>query len=88
MISLSVSEASRHFLDLVRRVCSRGEEALLMEGGAPVVRVVPAGKIVTGASLAASWPSALHLDVGEADEFARELDAARTALPKVSSKWE
>lgn len=73
MISVSVTEASRHFLDLVRRVCSRGEEALLIEDGAPVVRVLPAGKMMTGAALAASWPSMPRLGRSEADTFAQDL---------------
>jgi antitoxin (DNA-binding transcriptional repressor) of toxin-antitoxin stability system len=90
VITLSLTDASRQFLDLVKRVCV-GEEAVLLDHGKPVVLMVPAGmtaKPVTGASLAASWSSLPALGAAEAEEFENDLASARSNLPKASSPWE
>jgi hypothetical protein len=41
-----------------------------------------ATKPKTGAELAALWPMCFHLTTQEADEFARDLEAARQNPPK------
>jgi len=41
----------------------------------------------TGAELAALWPSCFHLTRAEADDFARDLEAARQSTPK-ALVWE
>ncbi len=41
----------------------------------------------TGAELAALWPMCFHLTPQEADEFARDLEAARQSPPKALA-WE
>lgn len=89
MISLSLTDASRHFLELVRKVCLGREEAVLFEHGEAVARLLPAkSKRMTGAELASSWSSLPKLEIEEADAFVHDLDVARTTLPKVTSSWE
>jgi hypothetical protein len=46
-----------------------------------------ATKPKTGAELASLWPGCFHLTAQEADEFARDLEAARQMPPKVLA-WE
>ena len=88
MITLSLTDASRQFMDLVRRVCV-GEEAVLLDHGKPVVVMAPARmEAATGAILAASWASLPALGAAEAEEFENDLAAARSNLPKASSPWE
>jgi hypothetical protein len=41
----------------------------------------------TGTELAALWPKCFHLTTQEADEFARDLEAARQSPPKAVA-WE
>jgi antitoxin (DNA-binding transcriptional repressor) of toxin-antitoxin stability system len=86
MISLSVTEAARHFVDLIHRVCHRGESAELTEGGKAVVRVMPARALATGADLAGLWRDCPHLDGDEADRFEQDVAAARGLLANAASK--
>lgn len=88
MKTLSVTDAARNFSDLVSRVHYQGEPALLVKGGRPMVRLLPARSPATGRDLAASWPSIRHLDPAEATAFGRELISARRKLPKLRSKWD
>jgi hypothetical protein len=46
-----------------------------------------ATKPKTGTELAALWPLCFHLTTQEADDFARDLEAARQSTPKVPV-WE
>ena len=47
----------------------------------------PTTKPKTGAELAALWPNSFHLTPQEADEFARDLEAAHQNPPKALA-WE
>ena len=89
MISLTVTEASRHFLDLVRRVCAGDEEAVLNDDGRPVVRLVPvAGRLAKGGVLADAWTGMKHLGEEEAAAFEQDLDSARGRLSSPISRWD
>jgi antitoxin (DNA-binding transcriptional repressor) of toxin-antitoxin stability system len=88
MRTVTVTEAARNFSDLVSRVHHRRESALLVKGGRPMVRIELAQERLTGRELAALWPSIRHLRPGEAERFARDLDAARAAPPRLRSKWD
>jgi antitoxin (DNA-binding transcriptional repressor) of toxin-antitoxin stability system len=73
MRTLSVTEAARNFSDLINRVHFRGESALLLKGGRPMARVVPARALRTGRELA----------------MARDLADARAALlPIPPLQWD
>jgi prevent-host-death family protein len=87
MNRISVTEASRHFSDLVNRAYYGGESALLIKGGRPVAKIVPARQARTGRDLAARWPNLPHLDAAGLEAFAEDVDAARRALLPVKSKW-
>jgi antitoxin (DNA-binding transcriptional repressor) of toxin-antitoxin stability system len=89
MKTLSVTEAARNFSDLVSRVHYRGESALLLKGGRPMVRVVPARSPRTGRELAALWPRLPQLSPEEAEAMARDLADARAALrPIPPLQWD
>ena len=83
MKTLSVTEAARNFSDLVSTVHYRGESALLLKGGRPMVRVVPARSPRSGRELAALWPRLPHLSPAEAEAMALDLAAARAVLAPV-----
>lgn len=79
---LSVTEAARNFSNLVNRVFSRGESAVLIRNGVAVVRVVPPEPVsVPACELAERWAAFPHLTRSEADRLAEELDEARRAMP-------
>ncbi len=89
MRTLSVTEAARNFSDLINRVHFRGESALLLKGGRPMVRVVPARAPSTGRELAALWPRLPQLSPAEAEAMARDLADARAALlPLPPLQWD
>jgi antitoxin (DNA-binding transcriptional repressor) of toxin-antitoxin stability system len=77
-VALSVTEAVRNFSDYVNRVAYRRESFVLLRGSKPVaeLRPVPAGvRLGDLPSIVESLP---HVD--DADEFATDLDAARSEL--------
>jgi prevent-host-death family protein len=88
MISLSVSEAVRHFADLLHRVRHEGEWALLTESGKPVARMLPASRASKGAELALTWPDRPRLGEEEAESFESDIAEARAKLPPVVARWD
>jgi len=80
MRTLSVTLAARNFSDLISSVHYRGESALLLKGGRPMVRMVPARPPRTGRELAALWARLPRLSPAEAEAMARDLADARAAL--------
>lgn len=88
MISVTVSEAMRHFADLLHRVRHEGEWALLTDSGKPVARMLPASHAPKGADLALSWGDLPRLGSDDADEFESELAESRSKLPPLKARWE
>jgi prevent-host-death family protein len=88
MKTLTVTEAARNFSDFVSRVHYRSESTLLVKGGRPMVKVIPASRAKTGLELADIWPQVAHLSVAEAEAFGLELTASRRRLPRPNSKWD
>ena len=86
MKTMTVSDAARNFSEFVNRVHSGGEGALLVKGGKPMVKVLPARRAKLGRELAAVWPKLPHLSSAEATAFGDDLAEARRKLPPVSSK--
>ena len=87
--TITVTEASRGFADLVNRVRYRRESAVLMRGGKPVAKIVPVDEPAkTGGELAFLWPALPHLDLAEAEAFAHDLEGARGTLPLPANKWD
>ncbi|HXA13661.1 MAG TPA: hypothetical protein VNW23_00915 [Opitutaceae bacterium] len=87
MKTVTVTEASRNFSDLVSRVHYQGESTLLIKGGRPMVKMTAAKRAKTGRHLAALWPAIPHLSKKDAESFGREIEAARRNLPALKSKW-
>ena len=86
---LTVTEAARHFADLVNRTYYRGESTVLLRSGEPVAMVVPlAGASVTGRDWLAKWLARPRLAAGDADAFAADLARASRNLPFPASPWD
>ena len=88
MKTLTVTEAARHFSEFISRVHYRGESTLLLKGGKPVAKVLPARKPRTGRDLAARWGRLPHLSAKEAEAFGRDVAASRRSLPPLRAKWD
>lgn len=84
---MTVTEAARHFADLVNRTYYCGESTVLVRSGEPVAMVVPlGGASVTGRDWLSRWRSMPHLDPADADDFATELEGEK--LPSPVSPWD
>jgi prevent-host-death family protein len=88
MKTMTVTEASRHFSEFISRVHYRGESAILLKGGKPVAKVMPAVRVKTGRDLASLWQHLPHLSVKEAEAFGHDIDNSRLNLPPVAAKWD
>lgn len=88
MKSLTVTEAARHFSDLVSRVHYQGESAVLTKGGRPMVRLSPVRRARNGSDLAERWQSRARLSPQEAEAFSRDLAHARRQLPSLRPAWD
>ncbi len=75
---LSVTELVRGFSDYVNRVAYRGERFILLKGRKPVaeLRPIPAGRLL--GELEAVLRSLPALTAAEAEDFAADVDAARS----------
>ncbi|MDR7544705.1 MAG: type II toxin-antitoxin system Phd/YefM family antitoxin [Armatimonadota bacterium] len=78
---LSVTEAVRNFSEVIGRVRFKGERFVLLKGGKPVAELRPAdtAALVRLSELPALLESLPHLDPGDADRFADDLETARSA---------
>jgi antitoxin (DNA-binding transcriptional repressor) of toxin-antitoxin stability system len=86
--TLTVTEASRNFSDVISRTFYRHETTVLLKGGKPVARIVPVvSATITGGELAALWADLPHLDASDADAFALELESASRSLPAPRDPW-
>ena len=86
--SITVTEAARHFSDLINRVRYRHEDAILLKGGKPVARIGPVRIATSGRELAERMNDHPWLDPEEAELFASDVFSARDKLPPLQSKWE
>jgi len=80
--SLSLTEMVRGFSDYVNRVAYRGERFILLKGRKPVaeLRPVPAGRLL--GELETVLRSLPALSAAEAEDFAADIEEARTQLPR------
>jgi len=86
---MTVTEAARHFADLVNRTYYRGETTVLIRSGEPVAMVVPiGGECITGRDWLSKWRSIPRLDEEDAEDFATDLAEARRNLAPVKSPWD
>ena len=86
---MTVTEASRHFADLVNRTYYRGESTILVRSGEVVAKIVPAGDAsLLGRDWLTRWRSIPHLTADDADDFATTLEEAREHLGTPQSPWD
>lgn len=87
--SISVTDAARHFADLLNRTYYRGESTVLIRSGEPIAMVVPVGgPVVTGRDWLQKWRSMPRLETEDADDFAATLGSARENLIPPKSPWD
>ncbi|MFM2199621.1 MAG: Antitoxin Phd YefM, type toxin-antitoxin system [Verrucomicrobiota bacterium] len=87
--TMTVTEAARHFADLLNRTYYRGESTVLVRSGEPVAMVVPVGgSVVTGRDWLTRWRVMPHLEVADADDFAVDIESARENLLPPKSPWD
>ena len=90
-VSISVTEASRNFADCVNRARYQSTTFVLLKGGTPVARIVPAeSKPMKGSELAAVLEKALegvHPGEEEATSWLHDLEQARGALQPQVRPW-
>jgi len=87
--TVTVSEASRGFSDLINRVRYRNETAILVKGGKAVAKIIPLSEAeFTGKDLGELWSKLPHLSKKEAESFEKDLDIGKTSLPQLTDKWE
>lgn len=86
----SVTDVARNFSEFINRVAHRGERFVLMRGGKAVaeLRPVPAGRRLS--ELPAIFAALPRLGEADAEEFGRDIDAAREELNAVPVRdpWE
>lgn len=90
MRTASVTEVARNFADYVNRVSYLGERVILTRGGKPVAELGPVTRGVPIRDIPALFASLPRLTPEEAEEFGRDLDAAREELNRleVRDPWE
>jgi antitoxin (DNA-binding transcriptional repressor) of toxin-antitoxin stability system len=86
---VSVTEAARHFADLVNRAFYRQETTVLIKNGVPVAHIAPVTPTGAPASEAlARWKLAPRLGRLEAEAMSRDIESARAALPPLRNPWD
>lgn len=87
--SVSVTEAARNFADLVNRAYYRQETTVLLRNGVPVAHIAPvAPSGVPAQEFLERWSRRSRLSAEDADAWARDLEAARAAIPPLRDPWE
>ena len=86
---VTVTEAARHFADLVNRAFYRGETTVLLKNGVPVAHIVPGAPAGMPASeVRRRWNAGPRLTPEDVDAWEREIEKARADLPPVRDPWE
>lgn len=89
--SISVTDASRNFSDCVNRARYQGTSFILLKGGTPVARIVPAQhKPARGAELAEALQKAfaeVHVGEKEATSWLHDLEQGRGLMPAQANPW-
>jgi antitoxin (DNA-binding transcriptional repressor) of toxin-antitoxin stability system len=89
--AVSVTQASRNFAECVNRARYQGTSFLLIKGGVPVARILPAPhKPTRGAEVANALHHALaevHLGEKEATSWLHDLEQARGLVAPQVGPW-
>lgn len=86
---MTVTDAARHFADLVNRTYYKGESTILIRSGEPVARMIPiGGSSVLGSDFASKWSEMTHMDPDDADDFAESIETSRKNLKMPAPAWD
>lgn len=86
---LTVTEAARHFSDLLNRTYYKGESTILLRSGEPIAKIVPVGgSSILGRDFAAKWKGMRHLDPEDADDFARMVEKSKAEIEMPENPWD
>ena len=86
---LSVEDAARCFTDLVERVHSSGDSALLLQSGNPVARIVPVSACPQSAEALIAFLQQWRTEHPEPDEqFGVAIEESRRAVQPPRDPWE
>lgn len=87
--SVTVTEAYRHFSDLVNRTYYNGDTTVLLRSGKPVAMLVPVETPnVTGREWLKSRRNMPHLDPEDAEDFGACIEEARANLTLPDISWD
>ena len=87
--TITATEASRNFSDLLNRVQYRGEEFHITRGKDVVATISPApAKAKTLGDLMEAIKNGPRLDPGDADAWLKEIDELRKQTPLPPSPWD
>lgn len=88
-VTISVTEAARHFADCVNRAHYQNVTFILLKNGTPVARLAPPQneKLCSGRALAAALAQA-ELPAEEAALWHRDLHKCRKGLTAPADKWQ
>jgi antitoxin (DNA-binding transcriptional repressor) of toxin-antitoxin stability system len=86
MNRISVTEAGRHFADLIDRVSRQGVTVELERDDQIVARLSPVGRRMQASDLPRFFASLPSLG-DDAESFARDLERIRQELPQESDPW-
>lgn len=80
--TLTVTEMARSFAEYINRVAYRGERFILTRGNKPIAEIRPLPVRRRLSELPELFASLPHLSPEDAEDFARDIEAARNSLPK------
>lgn len=78
--TISVTEAARHFSDVINRVYYQGQSYLLIRSGSVVAQITAAPSPLTSQDLLRRWADRPRLNPEDAARWADELAATRAAI--------
>ena len=85
---LTIEDAARHLADVVERVCTKGEPAVLLKSGQPVARIVPVPSAGRPADDLIAFLRRWRAEYPEPDDdFANVIQESRRCLPGISPIW-
>jgi antitoxin (DNA-binding transcriptional repressor) of toxin-antitoxin stability system len=87
--TLSATEASRNFSDLINKTLYMKQTTTLLRGGQPVAKVIPVAKEpVTGEELAKLWEGKPRISEENGEDWLNLINEIRSELKLPDSKWD
>ena len=87
--TLSATEASRNFSDLINKTVYMKQTTTLLRGGQPVAKVIPVTKeSVTGEELAKLWEEEPRISDENGEDWLNLTNEIRSELKLPDSKWD